>query len=91
MRDIKIYAVKDELTNTFLQPTFAENDLEITRIFAYQINNTPIWKDNPSDYSLYKLGTFNEETGEIKSKIEKLTGGRAVWKKEGKDDIQSAE
>lgn len=91
MRNIKIYAVKDELTNTFLQPTYGENDLEITRIFAYQINNTAIWKDNPADYTLYRLGTFNEETGEIESKIERLTGGRSVWKKEGKDDLQSAE
>lgn len=84
MRDIKIYAVKDELTNTFLQPTFHENDLEITRLFEFQINNTPLWKDNASDYSLYKLGKFNEETGEIISKIEKLTGGRACVRKEEK-------
>lgn len=91
MRNIKIYAVKDELTDTFLQPTYGENDLEITRLFAYQINNTPIWKDNPSDYSLYRLGTFNEETGEIESKVERLTGGRAVWKKEEKNDLQSVE
>lgn len=84
MRDIKIYAVKDELTDTFLQPTFMDNDLEVTRIFEFQVNNTPLWKDNASDYSLYKLGMFNEQTGEIISKIEKLTGGRAVVRKEEK-------
>ena len=91
MRNINIYAVKDELTDTFLQPLFHESDLEVTRIFAYQINNTPIWKDNPADFSLYKLGKFNEETGEIESKVQRMTGGRAVWRKENKDDLQHSE
>lgn len=90
-RKINVYAVKDELTQTFMQPNFMDNDLEITRIFAYQINNTPIWKDNPEDFSLYKLGSFNEDTGEFISKVEKIVSGRSVWKKEGIHDLQSTE
>lgn len=91
MRKIFVYSVKDELTDTFMQPIFHESDLEVGRIFEYQINNTPIWKSNPADFSLYKLGTFNEETGEFNSKIEKIAGGRSVLRKEQNDDLQSAE
>lgn len=82
MKEFHVVAVKDELTNTFLQPTFAEDEREIERIFTYQINNTPIWKENPSDFSLYHLGTFDQETGELKKDVYKMIGGMAVWRKE---------
>lgn len=78
-----IYAVKDELTNTFMQPIFikGKNNMEqATRLFAYQVNNTPIWKDNPSDYSLFHLGNFDEETGLISAMTPvKVANGRSVW------------
>lgn len=74
-----IYTVKDELTNTFLNPAVIKSDDEAKRLFKYQVNNTPIWKDNPEDYSLYKVGTFDDSTGTIIGITpEKLTGGRSV-------------
>lgn len=74
-----IYTVKDELTNTFLNPAVIKSDDEAKRLFKYQVNNTPIWKDNPEDYSLYKVGTFDDNTGTIIGTTpEKLTGGRSV-------------
>lgn len=76
-----IVAVKDELTNTFLQPTFGDNLDSLKRIFKTQINTIPIWKDNPADFSLYMIGHFDQETGEIIPDIEKITGGYAL--KEG--------
>lgn len=82
MKTMYVVAVKDELTNTFLQPTFGENLLALQRLFEYQINNIDLWKANPADFSLYKLGTFEEETGIFVSNIEKLAGGRSVWKGE---------
>ena len=74
-----IYTVKDEMTGTFLNPNIIKTDEEALRIFKYQINNTPIWKDNPEDFSLYKVGNFDDETGTIVGTIpEKLIGGRSV-------------
>ena len=48
------------------------------RQFKSQINNIQLWKDNPSDFSLWRLGKFNDETGEILYKPEKIVGGRSV-------------
>lgn len=73
-----IVAVKDELTGNFLQPTFGDNMDALLRIFRTQINSLPIWKDNPTDFSLYKLGTFNQETGQIYPEFEKITSGQSV-------------
>lgn len=76
-----IVAVKDELTNTFLQPTFGDNLDALKRIFKTQINTLPIWKDNPTDFSLYMIGYFNQESGEIIPAIEKITSGHSVFQK----------
>lgn len=73
-----IYAVKDELTQKFLQPTFGENEDAVIRIFKTQINTLPIWKDNPTDFSLYQIGEFVEETGEIIPTYHKITSGQTV-------------
>lgn len=74
-----IYTVKDEMTSTFLNPSVIKTDQEAVRVFKYNINNTPIWKDNPEDFSLYKVGTFDDNTGTIIGVTpEKLAGGRSV-------------
>lgn len=80
-----IVAVKDELTNTYLQPTFGDNLDALTRIFKTQINTLPIWKDNPTDFSLYMLGHFDQETGEIIPDIKKITSGHSVREREEKE------
>lgn len=77
-----IAAVKDELTETYLQPVFGEDQQDLIRTFTFQINNIPLWKDNATDYSFYKLGYFNSITGEIKPEIEKLISGHTVVRKE---------
>lgn len=84
MKVFKIVAVKDELTQSFLEPTFVGEIKEAERLFQYQINNIPLWKDNASDYSLYYLGSFDQETGYISSSLEKITSGHTVLRKETK-------
>lgn len=91
MEKFTIVAVKDELTNTFLQPTFGENEDALLRIFKTQINTIPIWKDNASDFSLYRLGYFNQETGEITSDIAKITSGHSVREKGEVVDIHTVQ
>ena len=90
MKVYQIVAVKDELAEGYLQPTFVAKKEEAIRIFAWQINNNKIWKDNSADFSLYHLGTFDETTGTIiGNNPVKITGGRAVLRREEKneDDI----
>lgn len=84
-----IVAVKDELTQTFLQPTFGENLDALTRIFKTQINTLPIWKDNPTDFSLYLLGHFDSNKGIIIPELKKLISGHSVKERRENNDIQS--
>ena len=73
-----IYAVKDELPGRFKYPGYYTSDEEAKRDFKSQVNNTQLWKDNPGDFSLYKLADYDEETGEYTNCKELLCNGRAV-------------
>lgn len=73
-----VISVKDELTGKFLNPAFAESLEAAKRLFAYQVNNTPVWKDNPSDFSLYHIGYFNQKSGMIIPEMNKLISGHAI-------------
>lgn len=55
-----IYSIQDALTG-FGAPTLQNNDAAAYRSFA------EVFKDvfQPSDYSLWKLGSFDTNTGEI--------------------------
>ena len=75
---LDFYSVKDELSNRFLAPVLMMSEDEAKRQFKSQINHIEIWKDNPSDFSLYCLGSFNEETGQLIGSPTKIVGGRSV-------------
>lgn len=57
---ISIYSINDAL-NGFGSPSLQNNDAAAMRSFA------EIFKDvyQPSDYSLWKIGSFDTNTGEI--------------------------
>lgn len=85
-----MYSVKDEMTGKFMNPMFCEcddiykdtcveaSDRLATRQFKSNVNNIQLWKDNPNDYSLYRVGYFDDEAGAMASKIEKVSSGRSV-------------
>ena len=73
-----VYAVKDELQGVFLQPIYAESEKAALRDFKFKVNNIEQWKYNSADYSLFRLGTFDDATGIYTSDIEKIQGGRSV-------------
>lgn len=79
MEIFNIYAVKDELTNKFMQPTFIESENEALRLFKFQVNSIDLWKMNASDYSLFKIGTYDQASGTVIGiQPEKVIGGRSV-------------
>ena len=75
-----VAAVKDELTERFMEPQFFRSDKEAIRIFTAQVNDIKLWKDNSADYSLFLIGKFDEEKGFTDGTITKVIGGRAVLK-----------
>lgn len=75
---MNFYAVKDLMTERYMNPSLMEKDEVAIRQFKSNINNIPLWKDNPQDFDLWKLGNYNDETGEINYKPEKIINGRSA-------------
>lgn len=57
-----LYCIRDNLSG-FGTPVFDVSDQTAKRAFSYAINNNPDMNFSPSDYDLYKVGTFDSETG----------------------------
>lgn len=75
---MNFYAVKDNLTERYMNPALAEDDNVAIRQFRSNINHIPLWQDNPSDFDLYNLGTFDDTTGEIWYDPHKVINGRSA-------------
>lgn len=77
-----MYAVKDEMTGKYMQPMFIEQDETAdnlaTRQFKSNLNNITLWKDNANDFSLYRVGIFDDEAGAEATPITKVVSGRSV-------------
>lgn len=77
-----MYSVKDELTQKFMNPMFVEeneiSDQLAIRQFRSNLNSIKLWKDNANDYSLFKVGIFDDEAGANSCVIEKVISGRSV-------------
>lgn len=78
----QFYGVKDTLQNEgkgrFLNPALSGSEQEAIRQFKSNVNNIPLWRENPADFELWYLGSFDEETGELKGEMRKIGNGRSV-------------
>lgn len=65
-----VYAVKDRLTG-FLPPTYDYSDGSAIRNFKFAVNNADsLFFKSPEDYSLYKIGNYNSDTGKIEAYVD---------------------
>lgn len=63
-----IYAVKDLATQAFGNPFTTRAQGEAMRSFIDEANNDPqksAIAQHPEDYELYKLGEYDDDTGQI--------------------------
>lgn len=75
-----VYSFRDNKTS-FGQIWFDNGDESAKRGFAMMVNNPDgIMGFSPSDFDLFKIGTFDTETGRLDSiwPIEFLVNGRAL-------------
>lgn len=77
-----MYAVKDEMTGKFMNPMFVEDnelaDNLAIRDFKTNVNKIELWKQNANDFSLYKVGIYDDENGAEACVIDKVASGRSV-------------
>lgn len=62
-----LYAIRDKYRG-FMQPAMDVDDNAAKREFSFAINNNPgIMNFNPADFDFYKIGEFDNASGEVKS------------------------
>lgn len=60
-----LYCMRDNVRG-FLDPVLAESDATALRNYEYTMSReNTIYNFRPSDFSFYKLGNFDSETGKI--------------------------
>lgn len=71
---LKMFSVRDDLMAIYLAPFFARNEVEAKRqidaaLRDPQMGNTPMVM-SPKDFSLWRVGTFDDDTGQVQSNHE---------------------
>ena len=69
---INIYAIKDQVTGQLANPFYMQNDEQAKREFKIAVQEDKKLNLIKEDLQLFKLGEFDDETGQIKSKVEFL-------------------
>lgn len=66
--ELRVYSIRDSKAEIFNQPFFQKTDAEAQRSFAQLIRDPKSTINQfPEDYDLYFLGTYDDQTGVIKS------------------------
>lgn len=60
---LRVFAVRDSAVNLFMPPIFLRSDGEAKRALRLTLDGDHAFAKSPSDYSLWCLGEFDEETG----------------------------
>lgn len=79
---INIYTIFDSVSKTYNKPFYQSNDDTACRAFTNAINDSESQLSlNPSDFTLYYLAEFDDESGEIHvAKQSKIAHGPEVVK-----------
>lgn len=63
---IWLYSIFDSKAKAFATPFFCSNDDVSVRMFARSVKDPQsMMFSNPEDFSLYRLGSFNHESGRL--------------------------
>ncbi|QXP08031.1 MAG: nonstructural protein [Arizlama microvirus] len=69
MQTINVFAIFDKKAVSYLQPFYFPQKGQAIRAFEDSVNdNQSPFSKHPEDYALYKLGSYDDQTGVITSK-----------------------
>lgn len=79
-------SIFDITTSTYRQPFYAANLEDAKRAFRMILGSNDLMKQNPSDFELYEMASFDDEEGILKPsymevKFDTLTGDKLVPKR----------
>lgn len=85
----KMFAVYDAKVKAFLSPFFMRNSGEATRGFESVANDEKSSISHyPEDYSLFELGEWDDETGNLSMHEAKVPLGTAIMFKKNEKPVQ---
>lgn len=78
---MKIFAIKDLKIGSFTKPFVDTHEQNAIRGFEQVINDKQsMYAKYPEDFELWKIGSFNDESGKVEGNIQCLTNGMALQK-----------
>lgn len=80
---INIYAIKDAKIGAFSQPYYSHTHGSALRAFSDHVNdaNSQPYK-HPEDYTLWHLGTFDDNTGQLEAANPNQIGTALEYRKD---------
>ena len=76
---VNVFGVYDKKAEAFLSPFTFSVDGQAVRAFQDSVNDPEtMFNRHPDDYDLYKLGYFDQGSGEFESDKHYLLGARSV-------------
>ena len=79
----KIYCIYDKKAKLYHAPQLGHNDEQAKRMFQSLFNKDNVFNEYPEDFSIWDIGTFNDENGFLVSntKPELLIEGKQLIRK----------
>lgn len=69
---LPVYSIRDVHTG-FMSPTVDQNDASAMRNFRHAVMQTnSLFNSHSKDYSLYRIGTFETDSGTFESELPEL-------------------
>ena len=85
---LNIYSIYDDTAKAYMQPFFLHNHALAVRAFTDQVNsenNNPL-SIHPEQFTLYHVGEFNDQTGNLELREHQSLGKGISYKKETDQD-----
>lgn len=79
------FAIRDNLANAFMTPVLFDNENMAIRWFTGVVNSkeqNEVIYNNPGDFELWKIGAYDNITGNLVANLDKLATGLSVKKGE---------
>ena len=74
---INVYAIHDAKIEAYMQPFYARTDEEAKRGFSGVVNGQGQIHDHPGDFTIFKIGEYNDADGSLVP-VDKVSLGNAL-------------
>lgn len=83
--ELNVYSIRDKKTGLYATPFFNHHKANAVRMFKINVNQEgSMINSYPEDYTLLKVGVWNDETGKIEADDVQEVAAEAITLKEEK-------